>query len=547
MLRGFGLKLLVYITILLLIFSITYTGISLFLLGNVEISKLLLSGLISFIVGLIFLVLAAAFIKKDVFQAVNKIKKAIDEIAEGDLTKIINIKAGDEFGDLAKSLNSLVHNFKVLILEAQQTSEQTAIASQKLRDSMSDFSQASRGIAVTVEEIAKGAEDQAEAAQETAQNTSEILKFNEDVKEKCKTTRRSSIEMGNIIKESESTMSELIKRINDSAEKNKQLSRDVLDLKERANKITHIVGVVNKIADQTNLLALNAAIEAARAGEHGRGFAVVADEVRKLAEQSSSAADEIAVLAKSIQEKVEDVVTKLDEEVQKAIENLSYTNKTKQELTNVINSSNEVIESIAEIDSLVEAQYEKLKNINELTHRIAAVTEETAASTEETVATTQEQVSAINELEVMVDRLNEFAAKLENLVKRFAGSAKLSDEQKKNINEAKKLLEALVRENGKNLLSERAKEVIRNIAAKHPQFELMFAVLSNGDLLAASMDLEVKNVYHRPWFQKAIKGETTVTEPYISSATNELCVTIVMPIYDENKKVIGVFGADLRI
>ncbi|MEQ6359785.1 methyl-accepting chemotaxis sensory transducer with Cache sensor [Thermoanaerobacter thermohydrosulfuricus] len=485
--------------------------------------------------------------EKSMILAVEKMKEAIEGIAKGDLTKKIDIKGDDEFETLAKSLNSFLNNFKRLVTESQQTAEQTVVGSKKLTHEIDNVTNAAKEIAAALEEIAKGAEEQAEAAQQTAKDANQAFEFNKEIKSKFNETKDLSFEMGKVIKENEAIMTELMKRIEESANKNKELIKEVLDLRERANKITDIIGMVNKIADQTNLLALNAAIEAARAGEQGKGFAVVAQEVRNLAEQSASAAGEIVLLTKNIQEKIKEVSGKLEQEIQNALENLSYTNTAKEKIENVVKSSSRVIEAIMSVDNLVNSQYDKIKEIKELNHKIAAVTQQTAANTQETLASTQEQVSSMEELKEMMGKLNNFAEKLQTLVKKFSSTVKLTQEQKRKIEEAKKILQRIIEENKEQLFGNRAKEIVMEIIKKYPNFELVFSILNNGDIKAISMEVGISNVYHRSWFQRAIEGEITVTEPYISLATNEICTTIAIPVYNSEKKIIGVFGGDVQL
>ncbi|MGB9679805.1 MAG: methyl-accepting chemotaxis protein [Minisyncoccia bacterium] len=537
----YGILLSFFNSVFLILINHYFLNSPIFELKLIEISGL--SFLSTVILAFIFNVM---ILKKSFFNIIKYISNVIEEISKGDFTKRIELKAHNEFDILLLPLNNFINNFKKLVIESQQTSEQTVVASKKLENEIHNFMSVFKDISIALEEIAKGSEDQAIAAQQTAQETKEVFILNDEIKNKFDNAKNLSLDMGKNIKDNEETMLELMKRINDSTIQNNKLAEDVLNLKERADKIANIINVVNNIADQTNLLALNAAIEAARAGEQGKGFAVVAEEVRKLAEQSSFSAEEIVSLARSIQVKVDDVSTKLILEGKKEIENLAYAETTKEKLDNVVKNSNNLINAIISIDSIINNQNTKIKKINELNNKIASVAQETAANIQETSASTQEQVETMKDLSKMIQRLKEFAIKLESLVKEYSMSVKLSSKSKENIENAKKILLRIADNYKENLFGLRAKEIVLKTLKENKNFELVFSILKNGDIKAITMDVDTENVYHREWFQNAISGNITISQPYISMATNDISVTIAIPIFN-GSEIVGVFGGDVNL
>lgn len=537
----YGILLSFFNSVFLILINHYFLNSSIFEQKLIEISGL--SFLSTVILAFIFNVI---ILKKSFSNIIKYIGNVIEEISKGDFTKKIELKLHNEFDILLLPLNNFINNFKKLVIESQQTSEQTVVASKKLENEIHNFMSVFKDISTALEEIAKGSEDQAIAAQQTAQETKEVFILNDEIKNKFDNAKNLSLDMEKNIKDNEETMLELMKRINDSTIQNNKLAEDVLNLKERADKIANIINVVNNIADQTNLLALNAAIEAARAGEQGKGFAVVAEEVRKLAEQSSFSADEIVSLAKSIQVKVDDVSTRLILEGKKEIENLAYAETTKEKLDNVVKISNNLINAIILIDSIINNQNTKIKKINELNNKIASVAQETAANIQETSASTQEQVETMKDLSKMIQRLKEFAIKLESLVKEYSMSVKLSSKSKENIENAKKILLRIADNYKENLFGLRAKEIVLKTLKENKNFELVFSILKNGDIKAITMDVDTENVYHREWFQNAISGNITISQPYISMATNDISVTIAIPIFN-GSEIVGVFGGDVNL
>jgi methyl-accepting chemotaxis protein len=194
---------------------------------------------------------------------------------------------------------------------------------------------------------------------------------------------------------------------------NTQTTAEAIDsLGQSSEEIGEIVSLINGISEQTNLLALNAAIEAARAGEAGRGFSVVAEEIRELAEQSSEATDDISKLIKSIQKDVEKAVENMDENEQAVEESVEAINTTATSFDKITNEAEDLETLIKNIRNEVEKMNQNSVHVK-VSEQAAANAEEVAASSQEQAASTQTVVDASEELVDMVERLNDIVSRFD--------------------------------------------------------------------------------------------------------------------------------------
>jgi methyl-accepting chemotaxis protein len=309
---------------------------------------------------------------------------------EGDLTRRLDIRSQDEIGDAAGAFNQMMEKFSALVRHVSESASQVSSAAHTLSAS------AGQVAASSTQQDAKSAAA-ALAVEQMLSSIGSIAQGMEHVHEQSRESLRRSGE-GN------ESLSSLIGELGQVEDTVKEIADSVTQFVKSTEAITHMTRQVKDIADQTNLLALNAAIEAARAGEQGRGFAVVADEVRKLAEKSSASASEIDAVTHKLAQQA-DVVR---QSIERGLEHIASSQNSMEAVAEVLaTASTSVIEVDSGLDAIAAATDEQRRVSGEVAQNIesiAAMSRDNALAVEQTAASAQDMEVLAENLQSTVGR-----------------------------------------------------------------------------------------------------------------------------------------------
>lgn len=352
---------------------------------------------------------------------INTVKHAL-KIADLDISEKIDQKLlskKDETGKLAQALQDIANGLRSIITQINYSAEQMAAASEELTATSEQTSIAAQEVGKTVQDIAEGASAQAEHTEDGSNKAILLGNTIEQVEKYIKNVYLSSNKVTEVVTEGLTEIESLNKITNESTKAVEEIYHVIMQTNESTSKIGEASNVIDSIAQQTNLLSLNAAIEAARAGDAGVGFAVVAEEIRKLAEQSSNSTKVIHDIVYELQNNMNNAVQAMERVHVISEEQSKGVIRSKNEYELIAESMNESITAIKELNSSGEEMDEMRQDILEVLQNLSAIAEENAAATEEASASTQEQAASVEEIANASENLSELATKLNSLVTRF--------------------------------------------------------------------------------------------------------------------------------
>jgi len=377
--------------------------------------------LISVITTIIALA-GGGYFSRSISKPLKMLEFSVTKIARGDLTYSIkqeDIRSNDEVGRLVNSFVVMLNNLRQLVNEMQDKSKQVASASSQLKQGAEDINNSIQEATTSTNLLATNSDVQEREAEGVFQITSELINNIHGATENAKQSSEGAYETRRLAENGRQALAKVDERITNIYNSIQAVSDAMIDLVNSSNRIGEIVNLISAIAEQTNLLALNAAIEAARAGEHGKGFAVVADEVRKLAEESGQATGNIREIIEDIQKVIIKAQEELERSKQVTEEGVEAVKGANQTFFSIESAIEEVVQCIEQVANKLSNILDSTDHVTSSVERILSAAQSVAQGAQNVAAVSEEQSASMEEVTSAAQTLHEIAQDMERTTKKF--------------------------------------------------------------------------------------------------------------------------------
>lgn len=376
-----------------------------------------------FIIGAIVFLLAAIalyFFLHWMVRPIEKLSTQVNQVAQGDLTvEPLSLNTKDEVGRLSRDFGNMTINLRQLIMEVNEMSLQVSSSSQQLSASTEQTGKASEQTVQITQELANGAEKQLKNLEDSSKALYEMSQFINQIAQNAQNVSQAAFTSSSASQEGSHSIKLTVEQMSTMEEKMLLLSNNVQELTSHSKEIQSILDIITGISAETHLLAINAAIEAAHAGEQGSGFAVVASSVRKLAERSTESAKQIASLIDFTVNRMEQTSNTMDEAAREVAHGTQLVRSAGHSLTEIESSAQYTSQAINDLSDTVRLLSTNSELMVQSLSEIVEVANETVDSAQSMSAASEEQLAAMQEVDASADFLSKMSDNLHHLIDRF--------------------------------------------------------------------------------------------------------------------------------
>lgn len=483
---------------------------------------------------------------------IRSLQEKVERVARGDLTLHFSENQAKDLGKLEGSLGKLLGNVKRLVGNINGANEKNMIFAKEIESNTKQIFDASQEISQGVMDIAAEATEQNEAlinmkrvSETMSKDMQGVLRYSEKTEHMAKETLK-------VVHSSVELLEKIINSYNENGQWSENLGKKMKNLEAQAESIQKITTLVAGISDNTNLLALNASIEAARAGEMGKGFSVVAEEVKKLATESADHSKDIEEIIREIVGNTKNIAEEIEEQNKKISSELTLVNQSKEELSLIVQSTEETAEAIGDIRRLAKNQYDLVERVKNSIDTIALAMEKTSSFSQEAASSSEEQTASIELIFEDIKKLGAMTKEVDQLVETFVQDYEITEKTREIIKKGLKEIKKIAGQpEVKEMRTKTFRRLLQATIQENPYFQLISIMDREGDLQGIAIkdsNEEISgNFQHRPYFKKSIQGEAFTSQPYISDYSYQYCVTVAIPIDDFDGKISGIVMGDLLL
>lgn len=372
------------------------------------------------LIGMAVAIALSIYITRNITFPLRRLTAAANVIAEGDLTgEKVEVNTKDEINELAHSFNIMKENLTNLVSNVALNVSNTTAAAEQLASSTDTVTTATNDIAERIESVTANSNQSAQIGNDCAIATNESAQGVNNIAEAAQTLNVQAMDMETMAVEGRDTLQTTEQQMAVIQQSSYETKEKIKQLSDQSAEIESITKVITDITDQTNLLALNAAIEAARAGEHGKGFAVVADEVRKLAEESKRSAEKIVQLTVNIQKDTHAVENSVNVTVENVDQGVTYLRNAQQSFNNIFGAIGTMSDSIQHVSASSQEISASTEEVAASVNNMADASRKMAEQSTEVLSLVEEQTATMQEINEVSKALNEGALAVQNEIQRF--------------------------------------------------------------------------------------------------------------------------------